>query len=229
VPLSIPTTPAPTTTGGVILRVLGEVLVHRSLIRDSKYLWALSVLFHWSLVFILLRHLRYFVYPVWDWIVSIGTLGIYSGYVMPICLLLILMRRLYKTKQTYLSLVSDYFALVLLLAITCTGVLMSDYMRVDLLKVKNFTYCLTTLTVPTVDAMPSPLFLLHFVLVLVLMVYFPFSKLVHFGGAAFSPSRAARYDIKNRRYVNPWDPGPNVYETAETSKAGGSPSKGGGA
>lgn len=215
VPLSIPTTPAPTTTGGAVLRVLGEILVHRSLIRDSKYVWALSMLFHWSLFFILLRHLRYLIYPVWDWVVWIEPLGIYGGYVMPICLLLILMRRLYRVQQIYVSLLSDYFALLLLLAITCTGLLMADYIRVDLLKVKNFVYCLSTLTVPSQAAMPSLMFMTHFVLVLVLMVYFPMSKLMHVGGAAFSPSRAAKYDIKNRRYVNPWDPGPNVFETYE--------------
>ncbi len=216
VPLSIPTTPAPTTTGGAALRVLGEILVHRSLIRDSKYVWVLSMLFHWSLFFVLLRHLRYFVYPVWDWVVAIGTLGIYSGYVLPIALLLILMRRLYHPRQIYLSIASDYFALVLLILIAATGVLMADYVRVDLLRVKNFTYCLTTLTVPAADALPSAMFLTHFLLVLVLIVYFPFSKLMHIGGAAFSPSRAAKYDVKNRRYVNPWDPGPNVYPPPES-------------
>ncbi len=221
VPLSIPTTPAPTTTGGVVLRVLGEVLLHRSLIRDSKYVWALSMLFHWSLFFILLRHLRYFVYPVWGWVVTIGTLGIYGGYVMSACLLLILMRRLYRPQQAYISLLSDYVALALLLGITCSGMLMSDYLRVDLLRVKNFAYCLTTLTVPTAEAMPSAAFMVHFLLVLVLLVYFPFSKLMHVGGATFSPSRAARYDIKNRRYVNPWDPGPNVFETGDANTAGG--------
>jgi nitrate reductase gamma subunit len=213
VPLSIPTTPAPTTTGGVILRVLGEVLLHRSLIRDSKYLWVLSMLFHWSLLFILLRHLRYFIYPVWDWVVWIETAGIYGGYVMPVCLLLILMRRMYHLKQIYISLLSDYVALLLLLGITGTGVLMADYVRVDLLKVKNFAYCLSTLTVPAQEAMPSAMFLVHFMLVLLLVAYFPLSKLLHVGGATFSPSRAAKYDIKNRRYVNPWDPGPNVFET----------------
>ncbi|MBN1343881.1 MAG: respiratory nitrate reductase subunit gamma [Phycisphaerae bacterium] len=228
VPLSIPTTPAPTTTGGVILRVLGEVLLHRSLIRDSKYVWALSMLFHWSLVFILLRHLRYFVYPVWGWIVAIEPLGVYGGYVMPICLLLLLMRRLYHPKQIYISLLSDYVALFLLLAITCSGILMKDYVRVDLIKVKNFAYCLTTLTIPALDNLPSLMFTVHFALVLILLVYFPMSKLMHFGAATFSPSRAAKYDIKNRRYVNPWDPGPNVYEsTGNTGGVGGRPLGGG--
>lgn len=214
VPLSIPTTPAPTTSGGVVVRVLGEVLVHRSLFRDSKYVWALSMLFHWSLLFILLRHLRYFVYPVWGCVVAVEPLGIYGGYVMPVCLLLILARRLYNLKQIYITLLSDYFALALLLAITCSGILMADYIRVDLLKVKNFAYCLSSLTVPKADVVPSLMFLVHFALVLVLLVYFPMSKLMHIGGAIFSPSRAARYDIKNRRYVNPWDPGPNTYESS---------------
>lgn len=217
VPLSIPTTPAPTTTGGTVLRVLGEILIHRSLFRDSKYVWVLSMAFHWSLFFVLLRHLRYFMFPVWDWVIALTTIGIYAGYVLAVSLLLILMRRLYHTRQIYLSLLSDYFALILLLSITTTGILMSDYARVDLLKVKNFAVCLTSMTIPQLDAMPSLMFLVHFALVLVLLVYFPLSKLMHIGGAMFSPTRAARYDIVTRRYVNPWDPEPNVYEPSDAS------------
>jgi nitrate reductase gamma subunit len=52
-----------------------------------------------------------------------------------------------------------------------------------------------------------PLFLIHFLLVLGLMLYFPFSKLLHAGGIFFSPTRNQPYEIQKRgkRYVNPWD------------------------
>ena len=52
-----------------------------------------------------------------------------------------------------------------------------------------------------------PLFLFHFVLVCLLMLYFPFSKLLHAGGIFFSPTRNQPYQVQKagRRYVNPWD------------------------
>ena len=49
-----------------------------------------------------------------------------------------------------------------------------------------------------------PLFLIHFLLVLPLLIYFPFSKLLHAGGIFFSPSRNQPYEIQKpgKRYVN---------------------------
>jgi nitrate reductase gamma subunit len=39
---------------------------------------------------------------------------------------------------------------------------------------------------------------------MVLLVYFPFGKLMHGGGFVLSPTRNQRTDFK-RRFVNPWD------------------------
>jgi nitrate reductase gamma subunit len=52
-----------------------------------------------------------------------------------------------------------------------------------------------------------PLFLLHYLLVLALMLYFPFSKLLHAGGIFLSPTRNQPYEVQKagKRYVNPWD------------------------
>src|SRR5674476_722944 len=59
-PLKIPTTPAPTTTGGVVLRMLREVALFESLFKANLWTWGLGWLFHASLALVLLRHLRYF-------------------------------------------------------------------------------------------------------------------------------------------------------------------------
>ena len=61
VPLKIPTTPAPTTKMGVVLRMLREVLIFQSLFRANKWIWLFGWIFHVALVFIMLRHLRYFI------------------------------------------------------------------------------------------------------------------------------------------------------------------------
>ena len=69
-PLKIPTTPAPITTGGVVLRMMREVFLFESLFKANLWTWGLGWLFHASLALVLLRHLRYFTEPVWSWVVS---------------------------------------------------------------------------------------------------------------------------------------------------------------
>jgi nitrate reductase gamma subunit len=77
--------------------------------------------------------------------------------------------------------------------------------HVYLVDVKAFT--LGLLTLQPVAPPLHPLFLLHFLLVLALMLYFPFSKLLHAGGIFLSPSRNQPYGVQKRgkRYVNAWD------------------------
>ena len=79
VPLVIPTTPAPTTTGGVVARMFREVVLFESLFKGSKWTWLFGWLFHFGLVVALLRHLRYFTEPVWQWVEVIQWVGLYGG------------------------------------------------------------------------------------------------------------------------------------------------------
>ena len=81
-PLKIPTTPAPTTTGGVVLRLTREVVFFESLFKGSKWTWLFGWLFHASLLLVLLRHLRYFQDPVWAPIVFVQFFGTYAGLTM---------------------------------------------------------------------------------------------------------------------------------------------------
>ena len=62
-PLKIPTTPAPTTTGGVVLRMTREVVFFESLFKSSKWTWIFGWTFHAALLLVLLRHARYFQEP----------------------------------------------------------------------------------------------------------------------------------------------------------------------
>ena len=65
-PLKIPTTPAPTGTGGVVLRLAREVVLFESLFKSSKWTWIFGWTFHAALLLVILRHLRYFQQPVWE-------------------------------------------------------------------------------------------------------------------------------------------------------------------
>jgi len=48
-PLKIPTTPAPTTTSGVILRMAREVMFFESLFKASKWTWIFGWMFHFAM------------------------------------------------------------------------------------------------------------------------------------------------------------------------------------
>jgi len=62
-PLKIPVTPAPKTTGGVVLRIAKEVVLFAALFRASKWTWLFGWLFHVSLAIAFIRHLRYIIDP----------------------------------------------------------------------------------------------------------------------------------------------------------------------
>ena len=203
VPLKIPTTPAPKTLPGVIARMAGEVLIFRSLFTSDRALWLGSWLFHGGLLLILLRHLRYFLYPVPDWVLALQPVGVLAGIVFLIAAAYLVLRRIVLLPVRAISLFSDYFAILLLLSIAATGLLMKFVSPVDLLAVKAFVLGLVTLAPAPVPE--NALFLVHFSLALLLIAYFPFSQLVHAGGIFLSPTRNQRDDARLRRYVNPWD------------------------
>ena len=203
VPLKIPTTPAPKTYPGVTVRVAGEVLVFNSLFRADKLLWVGAWAFHIGLVLIILRHLRYFLYPVPDWVMTMQTAGVWTGYLFPLPILYLLARRLTLRRVIYVTTLPDYFVLALLGCIAGTGILMRYVARVYLVDVKAFILGLLTLN--PVSPPTDPYFLAHILLVCLLLVYFPYSKLMHAGGVFFSPTRNQRNDSRRNRYVNPWD------------------------
>lgn len=198
-------TPAPETEGGAIARVLGDVLIFPNLFKADKWLWLGSWVFHICLAAILFRHLRYFTYPVPSVVLYMETVALYFGYVFGATILYLFWRRLALPRTLYVSGVPDYFALILLAAIAGTGLLVSYWAHVYLVDVKAFILGLLTLK-PVAPPM-HPLFLLHLSLVIIMMVYFPFSKLLHAGGVFLSPTRNQPYQVQKpgKRYVNPWD------------------------
>jgi nitrate reductase gamma subunit len=198
-------TPAPTTEGGAIARVVGDVLVFPSLFKADKALWAGAWVFHISLAAVLFRHLRYFTYPVPALILFMEPVALTFGLLLGITLLYLFWRRLALPRTMYISNVPDYFVLALLGGVAGSGMLVSYWAHVYLVEVKAFL--LGLLTLHPVAPPNHPLFLIHYVLVLLLMVYFPFSKLLHAGGIFFSPSRNAPFWVQKagKRHLNRWD------------------------
>jgi nitrate reductase gamma subunit len=202
-PLPHALTPAPKTEGKAILRVLGEVTIFQSLFKADKWLWAGAWVFHVALAAILFRHLRYFTYPIPGLVLYMEPVAIFFGILFGAAILFLFWRRLGLPRTLYISNLPDYFALTLLGLIAGTGLMVSYWLHVDLVDVKGFILGLITLH--PLEVPRHPLFLLHLFLVLILMLYFPFSKLLHAGGIFFSPSRHQPYQVQQRgkRYVNP--------------------------
>ncbi len=202
VPLRIVTTPAPKTRWGVACRLIGDLLWFPTLFKSDKTLWAIGLLFHMSLWIILLRHLRYFLYPVPKWVEGIQTLGLYAGYLFPLAVIFLLARRLLIDQVLYISLLGDYFSLFLLLTLSISGILLQVFFRTYVIDIKAWFFGLVHFQpqIPKVHW----LFLVHLISFLLLIIYFPFSKLIHSGGLLLSPTRYQRATFI-KRHVNPWD------------------------
>lgn len=201
-PLKIPTTPAPTTTGGVVFRMAREVMLFESLFKSNLWIWLFGAMFHFGLALVLLRHLRYFTDPVWSWVVLLQPFGIYAGFPMVIGLAGLWARRLLVERIRYISTPSDHLMLVLLIAIGLSGLSMKFLVHTDIVAVKSFFLGLMRLDLQPLPA--SPLLYVHLGLVASLMIIFPFSKLLHAPGMFFSPSRNQSDNPRESRHIAPW-------------------------
>ena len=201
-PLKIATTPAPTTTGGVVLRMAREVFLFESLFKANKWTWVFGYVFHVALALVVARQLRYFTEPVWSWVVLLQPFGKYAGFAMVIGLAGLWARRVLVDRVRYISSPSDHLMLALFAAIGLSGLGMKYVAHTDIVQLKAFALGLMRLDwqpLPT-----DPLLLIHLGLVALLMVVFPFSKLLHAPGVFFSPTRNQVDNPRERRHIAPW-------------------------
>jgi nitrate reductase gamma subunit len=223
---------APNTTAEVVARMFLEIVTFRSLFRNtkseihtgphityesSKWLWLFALLFHYSFLAIVVRHMRLFLDPVPVWLTwiefvdGIFQVGSPSWYISDVTLVLgcvlLFGRRLFNRHTRVISLMNDYFPLVLIFAIAVSGILMRYFIRtdIDIVNIKQLTVGLVTFS-PTIGAEIGAIFYIHFFLVCVLLAYFPFSKLMHLGGVFMSPTRNLKNNSRAVRHVNPWNP-----------------------
>jgi nitrate reductase gamma subunit len=222
-------TESPYTTAGVIARLALDVLLFRPLFWNERvelrraytllykrnlYLWLGGLAFHWSLLVILIRHLRFFTEPVPSFVLVVQWLDEILQNLMPvlyitdvvilIALLYLVLRRMTTPQVRYISLFSDYFAVFLLLGVATTGVLMRLIYKADLVAVKGLVMTLLSFN-PAPPEGIALIFYLHLFLVCVLAAYFPYSKLMHLAGTFLSPTRNLKNNSRMERHVNPWN------------------------
>ncbi len=201
-PLKVPTTPAPTTRAGVVCRMFREVVFFESLFKSNKWTWLFGWLFHFGLLLVLLRHLRYFTEPVWFWVEWLQPLGKYAAWMMVAGLAGLFLRRLAVDRVRYISAPSDHLMLLLLLAIGASGILMTFFYPVDIVGLKGFFLGLMYFDWLPLPA--DPLLLIHLALVIALMAVFPISKLLHAPGVFFSPTRTQVDNPRRKRHIAEW-------------------------
>ena len=201
-PLKIPTTPAPTTRAGVVWRLFKEVVFFTSLFKANKWTWIFGWVFHAGLLVVLMGHLRFFFDPLWGWIGTFQSLGPYAALSLMVGLVGLLLRRILVHRVRYISAPSDHLMLVLLLAIGVSGFLMRTVTPTDIVALKTFVLGLMVF-----DWQPLPadgVLITHLSFVVVLMLVFPFSKLLHAPGVFFSPTRNQVDNPRERRHLAPW-------------------------
>jgi nitrate reductase gamma subunit len=187
------------------------------------FLWAGALAFHYAFLTTIVRHFRFFLEPVpvclqmlekvdsffrveilYDPI-QFGLPGVYiSGIILLAAVTYLLLRRLFIGKVRYISLAADFFPLFLIMGIAFTGILMRYFLKVDITAIKQLTMGLVTFHWSIPDGL-HPLFFIHLFFVSVLLMYFPFSKLMHLGGVFLSPTRNLTANTREKRHVNPWN------------------------
>lgn len=201
-PLKIPTTPSPRTLFGVVLLMAREVFFFESLFKASLWTWIFSAMFHAGLALVLLRHVRYFIDPVWSWVLFIQPFGIYAGFIMVAGLLGLWGRRFFVDRVRYISTPSDHLMLALLITIGVSGLVMKFITHTDIVAIKDFFMGLMSFNINT---LPSDwMIYLHLSLIALLLIIFPFSKLLHAPGLFFSPSRNQVENSRDKRHLSNW-------------------------
>jgi len=219
----------PFTSLGVIVRMAFEVLLFRSLFRNTKaelregpnltygstkWLWLGGLAFHWTFLIILLRHLRLFTEPIPYFVTLLESLDGFFQVAAPVLYLsdiifliavsYLFLRRVIIPQVRYISLAADYFPLFLILSIGLSGVLMRYFYKVDIVGVKQLTMGLISLN-PKIPEGVGVIFYIHLFLVSALFAYFPMSKLMHMAGVFLSPTRNLANNNRAVRHVNPWN------------------------
>jgi len=216
---------------GVLGRMALEILCFRSLLRNTRTelrkngmvayvisltLWVGAMAFHWSLLIILVRHLRFFTQPVplpltilqeADAFIlrQIAAPSLFvTSFLFLAGVAYLLLRRLTTPQLRYISLAGDYFPLFLLLGIGISGLWLRHLAKTDVASVKELAMGLVTFS-PVVKDTIAPLFYGHLFMVCVLLAYFPCSKLVHMAGVFLSPTRNLANSNRRVRHTNPWD------------------------
>jgi len=192
-PASFTIFPASKNIGKAFTKVLGDILYFPRLLREEKALWLGAWLFHLSLLMVVISHYKVFYSYMWFWEnlnVSADTFALISdifdgaaGVIMAASLVFLLGRRFTKFLRK-LSVFEDYFALLLILVIAIAGIYIRFISRVNLLGLRRYFLSLAMFAPSNLPTDTG--FLVHYLLIMILAIYFPLGKMVHTIGAGIT-------------------------------------------
>lgn len=187
--------PRPESRLGRLGDALVDMFTFKGLFRVNRLLWIGAFVMHVGLLLLFLGHIRVVTdfYFLWDWLgwgeeethTFSAVAGLLAGFLFMLPLFYLLPRR-WSGSLKFLSTPEDYFVLVLLMAIAITGNHMRLVLEVDQHGMREFMQGLFRFDWQPVPESAGISFIWHFGLVQLLMVYFPFGKLLHTIGAAFN-------------------------------------------
>jgi nitrate reductase gamma subunit len=175
--------------------ILKETFLFSSLFKADKGLWSLGWIFHAMLALIFIGHFRALSFLPDKLLMTFGmtpdsintmsaVAGGGAGIVMLITAVIIVLRRMMLPHVREISNAGDYTAMILIIAILLTGNAMRFISHFDLAESREYFYGL--LTFSAVNLPSNPWFLAHYALGQILIIYMPFSKILHFGGIFFT-------------------------------------------
>jgi len=182
----IPLAPAPRNRTGVVVRLTLELFAFRSLARADKSTWLASLAFHYGLLWLAIVHLRLVFESLPLFLIPFIRFSGWASLCFMVGLSVLLLRRLLIDRLRYISSPSDYLHLVLLLAIGLTGIALKRIWPTSLYDVGEFFRGVLTFSWTSVPDHAG--LILHLLSVLLLILVFPVSKLVHGIGIVFSPT-----------------------------------------
>jgi len=174
---------------------LVDMFTMKGLLKVNRLLWVGGFFMHAGLLLLIAGHIRVVTdfYFLWDWLgwgdaethTFSAIAGLTAGYLFMVPLFYLLVRR-FAGSVKFLSTPEDYFVLVLLVGIAITGMHMRTVLEVDQHAMREFMQGLYKFSWKPVPESAGISFLWHFVLVQLLMIYFPFGKLMHTIGSFFN-------------------------------------------
>ena len=185
----VPITPAPLTRLGVAAALVAETLSFKTLFKASLWTWVFGWLFHICLLLTLVIHARFFAIPaptITAWLMP------YTSYVsagLLFGLFGLLVRRLVVARVRYVSALSDYLHLILLIIISLAGTFLASTDTVNVYELTLFMQGLVRGKWLSLSS--NHWFSLHVLGACALMCVYPFSKLFHGPLMWFNPTRSS--------------------------------------
>jgi nitrate reductase gamma subunit len=186
--------------GSTFREVLVETLLFPSLFRGDRVLWFLAWFFHATLVLVFLGHIRVFTGFIDRMLQAFGmtpkgldlmsgVVGGAAGILLLVIGLLLLLRRVALPRVREITGIPDILAILLVLVIIVTGDLLRFSASFDLEQTRVWAASLLAFSpvIPT-----NEMFFFHLALSQVLILFIPFSKILHLGGFFFTQTLIKR-------------------------------------